>query len=136
MPPNNGEILKRLSDDGWMLKKWRGSHRQLVHPEKPGKVTVAGKLSDIPATEGAGEHLPAGRMERMIEREYVVILEPGENCWGAYSPDVPGCIATGATREEAEKLFAEALAFHIEGLIEDGDPIPEPTSVVSRVKVA
>jgi len=66
MPPNNGEILKRLSDDGWMLKKWRGSHRQLVHPEKPGKVTVAGKLSDIPATEGAGEHLPAGRMERAL----------------------------------------------------------------------
>jgi predicted RNase H-like HicB family nuclease len=68
--------------------------------------------------------------------EYVVIIEPGENCWGAYSPDVPGCIATGATREEAEANYAEALVFHLEGLREDGDPIPLPTSYVTRIKVA
>ncbi|MCD6118415.1 type II toxin-antitoxin system HicB family antitoxin [bacterium] len=68
-------------------------------------------------------------------REYVVILEPGEKNWGAYSPDVPGCIATGATREEVEQLFKEALAFHLEGLVEEGLPIPEPFSQVSKVLI-
>jgi predicted RNase H-like HicB family nuclease len=72
----------------------------------------------------------------MPEKEYLVILEPGENCWGAYSPDVPGCIATAATREEVEAQFAEALAFHLEGLAEQGESLPEPLSFAVRVRVA
>lgn len=72
----------------------------------------------------------------MEARDYLVILEPGENCWGAYSPDVPGCIATAPTREEAEAQFAEALAFHLEGLELQGEPLPEPLSFASRVRVA
>lgn len=68
-------------------------------------------------------------------KEYLVILEPGEKNWGAYSPDVPGCIATGATREEVEKMFREALEFHLEGMIEEGLPIPEPASVASKVTI-
>jgi predicted RNase H-like HicB family nuclease len=74
--------------------------------------------------------------EVMAEREYLVILEPGENCWGAYSPDVPGCIATAPTREEVEIQFAEALAFHLEGLTLAGAALPEPLSVATRVRVA
>lgn len=68
-------------------------------------------------------------------REYLVILEPGEKNWGAYSPDVPGCIATGATRDEVEKLFREALEFHLEGMVEEGLAIPEPASVASKVTI-
>ncbi len=68
-------------------------------------------------------------------KEYLVILEPGEKNWGAYSPDVPGCIATGATRDEVEKMFREALEFHLEGLVEEGLPIPEPASVASKVNI-
>jgi len=69
-------------------------------------------------------------------REYVVIYEHTENNWSAYSPDVPGCMATGKTREEAERSFKDALAFHIDGLKESGLPVPEPSSETGRVTVA
>ena len=68
-------------------------------------------------------------------KEYLVILEKGEKSWGAYSPDVPGCIATGATEEEVKNLFREALEFHIEGLVAEGLPVPEPSTHASYVKV-
>jgi predicted RNase H-like HicB family nuclease len=69
-------------------------------------------------------------------REYSVVYERTDNNWAAYSPDVPGCIATGKTREEVETNFREALAFHIEGLKETGQSIPEPTSEVGHVTIA
>ena len=67
---------------------------------------------------------------------YTVIYERAIGNWSAYSPDVPGCMATGKTRVEVEKNFHDALAFHIEGLKEEGLPIPEPTSEVGRVTIA
>lgn len=60
--------------------------------------------------------------------EYIVIFEEGENSCSAYVPDLPGCIAAGDTVEEVRTLIAEAIAFHIEGLREDGDIIPLPSS--------
>ncbi|MBP6963327.1 MAG: type II toxin-antitoxin system HicB family antitoxin [Armatimonadetes bacterium] len=69
-------------------------------------------------------------------KEYTVIYEHTENNWAAYSPDVPGCMATGKTREEAERNFRDALTFHIEGLKEEGLPIPEPTSEAGRISIA
>lgn len=60
--------------------------------------------------------------------EYVVIFEKGENSYGASVPDLPGCIAVGETMDEVRELIAEAIAFHIEGLREDGDVVPSPTS--------
>lgn len=66
--------------------------------------------------------------------EYVVILEEGPKSWGAYVPDLPGCVAAGETKAEALKLIREAIEFHLEGLKEDGDPIPQPhSSVVSGI---
>ena len=66
---------------------------------------------------------------------YAVIIEEGENSFGAYVPDLPGCVAVGETREEVLKLIEEAIEFHIEGLREDGQPIPEPSSSVEYVGV-
>jgi predicted RNase H-like HicB family nuclease len=60
--------------------------------------------------------------------EYLVILEKAENNWAAYSPDVPGCIATGNTSEETLQEYQEALRMHLKGLIEDGLPLPEPSA--------
>ena len=59
--------------------------------------------------------------------EYLIIIEAAERNYGAYAPDVPGCVATGETVEECVREMREALAFHFDGLREDGDPIPEPT---------
>ena len=66
---------------------------------------------------------------------YAVIIEKGETSYGAYAPDLPGCIAVGKTREEVEKLIHEAIEFHLEGMAEDGDHIPEPTSIAINVDV-
>lgn len=66
---------------------------------------------------------------------YVIVLEKAESNWCAYSPDVPGCVATGSTREEARGRMREALQFHLEGLREDGDPLPESLSDDAAVEV-
>lgn len=59
--------------------------------------------------------------------QYVVIFEKGENSYGAYVPDLPGCIAVGETLEEVRALITEAIAFHIEALLEAGVPVPGPS---------
>jgi predicted RNase H-like HicB family nuclease len=69
-------------------------------------------------------------------KEYVVIYEQGSGNWSPYSPDVPGCIATGQTRADVERNFREALEFHIEGLREEGLPVPEPSSQAGTVSIA
>ena len=61
---------------------------------------------------------------------YLVIIEKANGNYSAYSPDVPGCVATGATREEAEQEMKRALQMHIDGMTEDGLPLPEPTASV------
>ena len=69
-------------------------------------------------------------------REYAVILEHGRTSWGAYVPDLPGCVAVAHTREEVERLIEEAIKLHIDGLRESGEPIPEPTHFAASIKVA
>ncbi len=59
-------------------------------------------------------------------RKYAVVIEHGENNLSAYVPDLPGCITTGKSVEEIEQNILEAIEFHLEGVMEDGDPIPEP----------
>jgi predicted RNase H-like HicB family nuclease len=72
-----------------------------------------------------------------MRMQYAVILEKEpQSDWGAYVPDLPGCVATGKTREEAERLIREAIEFHLRGMREDGDPIPPPTSTAVTVEVA
>ena len=60
--------------------------------------------------------------------EYLVVVEKGKTSYGAYVPDLPGCVAAGETRREVLKLIREAIEFHIEGLRESGQPVPEPNS--------
>ena len=66
---------------------------------------------------------------------YVVVIEEGTTSFGAWYPDLPGVIAAGETREECEALMREAIAFHIEGLLEDGDPVPPPSNAAAVVFV-
>ena len=67
---------------------------------------------------------------------YLIVIEKSDTGYSAYSPDLPGCVSTGATREEAESNMREATSFHIEGMREDGLDIPIPTSYSSYVEVA
>lgn len=66
---------------------------------------------------------------------YAVIIEEGASSFGAYVPDLPGCVAVAETREEVLRLIEEAIDFHLEGLREDGQPIPEPSSSVEYVEI-
>ena len=66
---------------------------------------------------------------------YAVVIEKAEGNFAAYVPDLPGCVATGATVQETEREIQEAIRFHLEGLRADGLPIPEPSSRVEYVEV-
>jgi predicted RNase H-like HicB family nuclease len=65
---------------------------------------------------------------------YAIIIETDESGCSAYVPDLPGCIAAGATVEEVRTLIAEAIQMHLEGMREDGDLVPEPTSLCEYVE--
>lgn len=67
---------------------------------------------------------------------YAVVIEQAESNYSAYVPDLPGCVATGATLADTAKAIREAVEFHLDGLREDGDPIPPATSRVDYVEVA
>jgi predicted RNase H-like HicB family nuclease len=67
--------------------------------------------------------------------EYLVVIEGGPASFGAYVPDLPGCVAVGESRTEVEGLIREAIEFHIEGLRQDGQPVPLPSSSSQLVSV-
>ena len=67
---------------------------------------------------------------------FAVVIEKAQANYSAYVPDLPGCISTGATLAEVEANIREAIAFHIEGMREDGLPVPAPSSQVEYVDIA
>jgi len=67
--------------------------------------------------------------------KYLIVIEPTATGFSAYSPDVPGCVSTGATRDECEANMREAIDFHLEGLREEGEKIPEARSSAAFVDV-
>jgi predicted RNase H-like HicB family nuclease len=66
---------------------------------------------------------------------YAVVIEKGESNFSAYAPDLPGCVAAAESLEQTLTLMREAIEFHIEGLLRDGDPIPPPLSLCDYVEV-
>jgi predicted RNase H-like HicB family nuclease len=97
-------------------------------------MTIAGKPSDTFAPQDMGEHHQTSRTpgRPMTERRYLIVIEgaEGEN-YSAYVPDLPGCVATGTSREDVEAEMRDAIAFHIEGLREHGEPVPEPSPLTT-----
>jgi predicted RNase H-like HicB family nuclease len=67
---------------------------------------------------------------------YAIVIEKAEGNYSAYVPDLPGCVATGTTVAEVESEIREAIAFHLEGMREDGQPVPAPSSQVEYVEIA
>jgi predicted RNase H-like HicB family nuclease len=68
--------------------------------------------------------------------KYAVVIERGPTSWGAYVPDLPGCVAAGESREEVVGLIKEAIEFHLEGMKENGELIPEPSSETEYVEIS
>lgn len=67
---------------------------------------------------------------------FLVVIEHADANFSAYCPDLPGCVAAGATREETERLMHEAIALHIKGMIEDGQPVPAASATAEVMAVA
>ena len=67
---------------------------------------------------------------------YLVVIEPTETGFSAYSPDLPGCVATGATVHEVEQEMRDAMEFHVEGLKLEGYPVPEPSTRSAYIAIA
>ena len=64
---------------------------------------------------------------------FLVVIEKADGNYSAYSPDLPGCVATGSTREDVEQNMYEAIEMHVNGLLEDKQPIPEPNSFAEYI---
>lgn len=71
----------------------------------------------------------------MTLKRYAIVIEPGRRNFSAYVPDLPGCVSTGKTLREVRRNIREAIRFHIDGLREDGEPVPEPSSIGESVEV-
>jgi predicted RNase H-like HicB family nuclease len=68
----------------------------------------------------------------MNTRRYLIVIEgAAASNYSAYAPDLPGCVATGATHEDCQREMRDAVAFHLKGLREAGEPIPEPSEVTA-----
>ena len=67
--------------------------------------------------------------------QYLVVIEKGDSSYGAYAPDLPGCIAAAPSEAEVRQLIRAAIEFHIEGLREDGLPVPPPSSSAAVIEV-
>ncbi len=80
-------------------------------------------------------HVDTIEGEKINMRRFLIVVEKAENNFSAYSPDLPGCVATGATREAVEMNMHEAIQLHIQGMIEDDLPIPESQSFAEYVAV-
>ena len=68
-------------------------------------------------------------------KKYLIVIEPTQTGFSAYSPDLPGCVSTGQTREEVEHNMKDAIAFHLDGLREEGQAVPEPQTYSAYVKL-
>lgn len=67
---------------------------------------------------------------------YAIVIERGESGYSAYVPDLPGCVATGNTQEDVKANMREAIVFHIEGMRENGESVPEPSAEIDYIEVA
>jgi len=71
-----------------------------------------------------------------VTKRYLIVMEGTTTGYSAYSPDLPGCVATGATQVEVERRMREAIELHVAGLLQQGEPVPEPHSSSSYVEVS
>jgi predicted RNA binding protein YcfA (HicA-like mRNA interferase family)/predicted RNase H-like HicB family nuclease len=131
------DMIRRIEVDGWALRAIRGSHRQYTHPTQPGRVTVPGHPGDDLSSGMIRSILKQASLTRkgFEMRRYAVVIEKTGTGFGAYVPDLPGCVSTGRTVEETERNIREAIEFHLDGMREDGSPIPEPTTVTAYVEL-
>jgi predicted RNase H-like HicB family nuclease len=127
------DLLKLIENDGWRIVRseavtastsMRSRRDELRSPVTPETMCML-----VPSRV-----FSARLDERETMIKYAIVIEQGENL-SAYVPDLPGCISTGRTIEEIERNIREAIELHLEGLREDGEPIPDPQTAVAYVEL-
>jgi predicted RNase H-like HicB family nuclease len=111
-------MIKVLKEDGWTLIRQRETQRER-------------RLS----SGDAQQHSKAGGTEMSSPRRYLVVIEKGTRNYSAYSPDIPGCIATGRTRAQTARRIRQAIRFHLDGLRRHGLSLPVPSSSAEVIEV-
>jgi predicted RNase H-like HicB family nuclease len=111
-------------------------YHQFKRPVNAGRVTVPGKPSDVLTPCTLGSILKQSGLRSEILMRYAIVIEKPANNYSAYVPDLPGCVATGATVVEEESQIREAIAIHLDGLREDGISLPETSRVVEYLEIA
>lgn len=116
----------------------QGEPSAVSAPDEAGQGDDLGQAERHVASGHRSEHPEASRFEtETIVTGYAIIIERAEDGgFGAWAPDLPGVVATASTYDECVALMREAVAFHLEGMREDGDPIPPPTAVGAETVVA
>jgi predicted RNase H-like HicB family nuclease/predicted RNA binding protein YcfA (HicA-like mRNA interferase family) len=120
------EIISTLQGAGWVQVAQKGSHVQFKHPTKKGRVTVPHPGRD---TEKHREAVRPEAEVRAMHNYIGLIHKDADSDFGVSFPDFPGVITAGVTLDDARAMAEEALALHIEGLVEDGEAIPEPSAL-------
>ncbi len=125
------EVIKFLvENNGWYLVRICGSHRQFKLRSKKKRITLNCMMDKI---------LPEGALyyslkhcfntEAIVERDhYEITVEKSQNCYSAYCPDLPGCVAVGNTLDETKEFMLSSVRLHLEGLKQDGIIAKEPES--------
>jgi predicted RNase H-like HicB family nuclease/predicted RNA binding protein YcfA (HicA-like mRNA interferase family) len=107
-------LLKKLKDDGWYLGDTAGACRQYVHKERQEITTVHVRYTDELGPATLASALEPGAP--LAEEDHQVVLEATASGFSAFSPDLPGCIATADTEAEARHRLGEAMTLHLSGL--------------------
>src|SRR5258708_7436254 len=112
--------------------RWLNDYQVFFHDFKPACFRM---LFNVPGARSSHieQHPETGRFEVM--KKYLIVIEPTQTGFSAYSPDLPGCVSTGRTREEVEQNMREAIAFHLDGLREEGQKVPEPQTYSAYVEL-
>lgn len=131
----DGESTRGENESG--VPRWlaEGQPSPIHPPAEGGRSGYARRQAESghPA-RNVEQYLQSSRLE--VTMRYAIVIEKSETGYGAYVPDLPGCVAVGETVEDTEQLMREAIEFHLEGMRADGVPIPEPTTRTDYVEIA
>lgn len=125
------DVIRKLETAGWRRVGQTGSHVQFKHPERPGRRYGASPEKGRPCWHIAQRRETVGHeVEVNSVRNYIgLIHKDPDSDFGVSFPDFPGAVTAGKSLDEARAMAEESLAFHIEGIVEDGEAIPEPSSL-------
>lgn len=127
----SGDVISRLMADGWFEVATTGSHVQFKHPQKPGRVTVPPPQAGHPLGH-LEEHRKAIRIETEVAvmRNYIALIHKEKDSdYGVSFPDFPGVVTAGTDLDDARLMAVEALSLHVDGLLEDGGILPDPSTL-------